>query len=223
MLNTTGTIFLCTCTASYKGSRALPWIGMSDGDRSDRHQCQRFAQRRRWVAIWHVGSILHLFLGTDRPCPAYFRAILASITRLWKSSWIWSQSELPFVLATQLQCSQARSVAFSAIRIGPEFCRSQRFCQRKFRSFNFRLYWKLPLGLAAPMLDSRDVLQHKCETGEIWAGRNCEMLCFSIVSWLRRVAKAGPKSEVVRKIGCARCRQNWHHACARERFGSQNR
>ena len=29
--------------------------------------------------------------------------------------------------------------------------------QRKFRSSNFRLYWKLPLGLAASMLDSRDV------------------------------------------------------------------
>ena len=52
------------------------------------------------------------------------------------------------------------------------------------------------------------------------------MLCFSIVSWLRRFAKAakvGPKSEVVRRIGCPRCRQNLHHACARERFGSQNR
>ena len=49
------------------------------------------------------------------------------------------------------------------------------------------------------------------------------MLCFSVVSWLRRFAKVGPKSEVVRRIGCSRCRQNLHHACARERFGSQNR
>ena len=49
------------------------------------------------------------------------------------------------------------------------------------------------------------------------------MLCFSVVSWLRRFAKVGPKSEVVRRIGCPRCRQNLHHACARERFGSQNR
>ena len=40
---------------------------------------------------------------------------------------------------------------------------------------------------------------------------------------LRRFAKVGPKSEVVRRIGCPRCRQNLHHACARERFASQNR
>ena len=33
----------------------------------------------------------------------------------------------------------------------------------------------------------------------------------------------GPKSEVVRRTGCSRCRQNLHQACARERFGSQNR
>ena len=35
--------------------------------------------------------------------------------------------------------------------------------QRKFRSSNFRLYWKLPVALAASMFDRRDVL----------AGRNC--------------------------------------------------
>ena len=39
--------------------------------------------------------------------------------------------------------------------------------QRKFRSSNFRLYWKLPVGLAASMFDSRDVL----------AGRNCAKCC----------------------------------------------
>ena len=50
------------------------------------------------------------------------------------------------------------------------------------------------------------------------------MLCFSIVSWLRGLGKlSGPKSEVVRRTGCPRCRQNLHHACARDRFGSQNR
>ena len=42
------------------------------------------------------------------------------------------------------------------------------------------------------------------------------MLCFSVVLWLRRLAKVGPKSEVVRRIRCPRCRQNLHHACARE-------
>ena len=49
--------------------------------------------------------------------------------------------------------------------------------QRRFRSSNFRLYWKLPVGLAASMLDSRDVLQHRCETWEILAGRNCAKGC----------------------------------------------
>ena len=49
------------------------------------------------------------------------------------------------------------------------------------------------------------------------------LFCFSIVLWLRRLAKAAPKSEVVRRIGCPRCRQNLHHAVARERFRSQNR
>ena len=49
--------------------------------------------------------------------------------------------------------------------------------QRKFRSSNFRLYWKLPIGLAASMFDSRDVLQHRCETWEILAGRNCAKRC----------------------------------------------
>ena len=39
--------------------------------------------------------------------------------------------------------------------------------QRKFRSSNFRLYWKLPVALAASMFDSRDVL----------AGRNCAKCC----------------------------------------------
>ena len=47
------------------------------------------------------------------------------------------------------------------------------------------------------------------------------MVCFSVVSWLRRFAKVGPKSEVVRRIGCPRSLQNLHHACARERFGSR--
>ena len=49
--------------------------------------------------------------------------------------------------------------------------------QRKFRSSNFRLYWKLPVGLAASMFDSRDVLQRRCETWEMLAGRNCAKCC----------------------------------------------
>ena len=49
--------------------------------------------------------------------------------------------------------------------------------QRKFRSSNFRLYWNLPVGLAGSMLDSRDVLQRRCGTWEILAGRNCAKCC----------------------------------------------
>ena len=80
------------------------------------------------------------------------------------------------------------------------------------------------------------------------------MLCFSIVLWLRRLEKSGPKNGRVRRICGPRCgkicttparqhhlevkivknwrcestfgswsRQNLHHACAPERFGSQNR
>ena len=127
--------------------------------------------------------------------------------------------------------------------------------QRKFRNFNFGLYWKLPIGLAASMFDSRDVLQHRCETWEIFAGRNCaKCYVFSIVLFLGRFAKVGPKSgscegSVAQDVGKIRTTparesdlevkivKNWHagsafgswasqnlrHACARERFGNQNR
>ena len=81
--------------------------------------------------------------------------------------------------------------------------------------------WKNFPILAASMLDSRDVLQCRRETWEILAGRNCAKCCFFYS--FAASAKAGPKSEVVRRVGCRRCRQNLHHACARERFGSQNR
>ena len=149
-----------------------------------------------------------------------------------------------------------RRHSLHAIQPAPiQFVKIEWIIQRKFRSSNFRLFWKLPPGLAASMLDSRDVLQRRCETWEILAGRNCAKCCvFSIVSWLRRLAKAGPKngscegsaaqdvnkicttsareSDLVVKIAKNwRCRgtfwswawQNLHHACARERFGSQNR
>ena len=118
------------------------------------------------------------------------------------------------------------------------------FYQRKFRSSNFRLYWKLPVGLAASMFDSRDVL----------AGRNCAKCCFSIVLSLRKLAKVGPKNgscegsavqdaykscttparesdlevKILKNWHAGSTfgswhRQNLHHACAWERFGSPNR
>ena len=49
------------------------------------------------------------------------------------------------------------------------------------------------------------------------------MLCFSIVLGLRRLGKSAPKNGRARRKGCQRCRQNLHHAVAREQFGSQNR
>ena len=65
------------------------------------------------------------------------------------------------------------------------------FNQRKFKSSNFRLYWRLPLGLAATsMFDSTDVLQHRCETWEILAGRNCAKCCVFFHSF---VASRAPK------------------------------
>ena len=42
------------------------------------------------------------------------------------------------------------------------------------------------------------------------------MLCFSIVSWLRRFAKVGPKSGVVGRIGCPRCQKKNCTTPARE-------
>ena len=38
-----------------------------------------------------------------------------------------------------------------------------------------------------------------------------------------KARKGRSEKRELRRIGCPRCRQNLHHACARERFGSQNR
>ena len=76
-------------------------------------------------------------------------------SKFWESSWV-------------MPAMRMRSCAALPVR---------RCSQRKFRSSNFRLYWKLPVGLAASMFDSRDVLQHRCETWEILAGRNCAKCC----------------------------------------------
>ena len=43
----------------------------------------------------------------------------------------------------------------------------------------------------------------------------------SFVAWKAR--KGRSEKRELRRIGCPRCRQILHHACARERFGSQNR
>ena len=88
--------------------------------------------------------------------------------------------------------------------------------KRKFRSSNFRLYWKLPLGLAASMLDSRDVLQHRCATGEILAGRTRAKCC--VLPKFCGARKGRSEKRELRRIG-----EDLHHACARERFGSPNR
>ena len=57
----------------------------------------------------------------------------------------------------------------------------------------------------------------------IWRVGSVRNAVFSIVLWLRWLEKSAPKNGRVRRIGCPRCRENLHHACARERFGSQNR
>ena len=120
--------------------------------------------------------------------------------------------------------------------------------QRKFRSSNFRLYWKLPVGLAASMLDSRDVRHERF--WRVGIARNAVFFHGFVASKVRKgmVRKArwceGSAAQDVDKI-CAtparesdsevkivknwRCRstfrsgarQNLHHACPRERFGSQ--
>ena len=38
-----------------------------------------------------------------------------------------------------------------------------------------------------------------------------------------KARKGRSEKRELRRIGCPRCRQNLHHACARERFRSQNR
>ena len=38
-----------------------------------------------------------------------------------------------------------------------------------------------------------------------------------------KASKGRSEKRKLRRIGCPRCRQNLHHACARERFRSQNR
>ena len=80
--------------------------------------------------------------------------------------------------------------------------------QRKFRSSNFRLYWKLPVDLTAEMF------------WRVGIARNAVFFHSFVASKAR---KGRSEKRELRRIGCPRCLQNLHHACARERFGSQNR
>ena len=145
--------------------------------------------------------------------------------------------------------------------------------QRKFRSSNFRLYWKLPVALAASMFDSRDVLAgrnsvffrsfvaSKVRKGrsEKRGGAKDRLLKMSTkfaprlrarAIWKSKSLKTGmpgallevdidkicttparkndSEVKIVKNWGFRRAfgswaSQNLHHACARERFGSQNR
>ena len=83
-------------------------------------------------------------------------------------SWIWQRPTPNTGLLTIISiCSNL--LAFVWLGAQPFQILDVIWCdnQRKFRSSNFRLYWKLPVGLAASMFDSRDVL----------AGRNCAKCC----------------------------------------------
>ena len=96
--------------------------------------------------------------------------------------------------------------------------------QRKFRSSNFRLYWKSPLGFAASlMFHSRDVIYSADLRQErfwrVGIARNALFFQSFVASKAR---KGRSQKRELRRIGCPRCRRNLHRACARERFGSQN-
>ena len=105
------------------------------------------------------------------------------------------------------------------------YCRQIVFSnQRKFRN------------LTSDYTESyRQVLQHQCLTAEMFYSTDARherfwpvriagnALFFHSFVASKSLAKSAPKSEVVRRMGCPRCRQNLHHAVARERFGSQNR
>ena len=70
----------------------------------------------------------------------------------------------------------------------------------------------------------RSLLQHRCLTAEMFwrvgIARNAVFFHSFVASKAR---KGRSEKRELRRIGCPRCRQNSHHACARKRFGSQNR
>ena len=70
----------------------------------------------------------------------------------------------------------------------------------------------------------RELLQHRCLTAKtfwrVGIARNAVFFHSFVASKAR---KGRSEKRKLRRIGCPRCRQNLHHACARERFGSQNR
>ena len=70
----------------------------------------------------------------------------------------------------------------------------------------------------------RELLQRRCLTAEMFwrvgIARNAVFFRSFVASKAR---KGRSEKRELRRIGCPRCRQNLHHACARERFGSRNR
>ena len=75
------------------------------------------------------------------------------------AKWPWSRRSVSRILLLSCNCAWNAYCEDTALPILSY--------QRKFRSSNFRLYWKLPVGFPASMFDSRDVL----------AGRNCAKCC----------------------------------------------
>ena len=70
---------------------------------------------------------------------------------------------------------------------------------------------------------------HRCDTVRLrgfWRVGIAQNAMFSFQSYAALPAwtvSSSPKNGRARRIGCSRCRQILHRACARERFGSQNR
>ena len=120
-------------------SRALPSEAPSNGDRSEHHQCERFTQRRWWMAIWQVGSILHLCFGKENFIRVALNASFFSVAAPFsKSGTVHScRSSLGFsVLAPWMP--KARWVAYLTIRTGPKF--SAGICNRHVFCFCFNMY-----------------------------------------------------------------------------------
>ena len=100
-------------------------------------------------------------------------------------------------------------------------CTSMLHDQRKFRNLtsDYSCCWRSV---------NLEMWSRRCDTAEMWDMRNWRVgsarKAVFFHSFVASKARKGrSEKRELRRIGCPRCRQNLHHACARERFGSQNR
>ena len=129
---------------------------------------------------------------------------LTQLTQLTSQA---AQSNLPFCLGGP---SPSRTPAISQKNMSDLSIHTRLHGQRKFRSS------KLPTILkVAGSSCSIDVFT--AETfWRVGIVRNAVFFHNFVASKAR---KGRSEKRELRRIGCPRCRQNWHHACARERFG----